>query len=53
MLLNATPWDLYIVNILSIIVSKKDVSLNLEYLTLGIMRFQMSNGQLSSLSGLI
>lgn len=54
MFLNASPWDLlYIVDILSIFVSKKDVSLNLEYLTVGIMRFQLSNSELSSPSGLV
>lgn len=54
MLLNTSPWDLLcVVDILSIFVSKKDVSLNLEYLPLGIMRFQLSDSQLSSLSSLI
>lgn len=54
MFLSASPWDLlYTVDILSIFVSKKDVSLNLEYLTLGILRFQLSNSQLSSPPALI
>ena len=54
MFLNTYLWDLlYVVDILSIFVSKKDASLNLEYPTLAIMRFQLSNSQLSSLSSLM